>query len=175
MAERAAPLRGVLAYVALGANLGDRLATLRAAIRRLDETPGARVLRVSSVWETAAVGPSQPDYLNAVIELDVCRSPGSFLGLLHAIEAEFGRDRSREVRWGPRPLDLDLLWQGGLVLRGPRLDLPHPRIRERSFVLAPFAELAPDLVLHGRRIGEWLADRPEEERRTVRRLGALVP
>lgn len=166
-------LRGVPAYVALGSNLGDRLAMLERAVRRIDEMFGLRVLRASRVYETAAVGPPQPDYLNAVLEIDACRSPRGHLRELLRIERELGRDRSREVRWGPRPIDLDLLWQGGLRLSLPGLELPHPRLVERSFVLAPLADLAPDLLVEGRSVRDWLASRPEAERTEVRPVGSL--
>lgn len=167
-------LRGVLAYVALGSNLGDRLETLRAAGRRIDALLGLRVLRASRVYETAAVGPPQPDYLNAVLEIDACKSPRAHLLALQAIEAALGRDRSREVRWGPRPIDLDLLWQGGLRLSRPGLELPHPRLTERSFVLAPLCDLAPDLVISGRTARDWFEARPAEERASLRPVGTLV-
>lgn len=166
-------LRGVLAYVALGSNLGDRLSMLQEAARRIDTAFGLRVRRASRVYETAPVGPPQPDYLNAVLEVDCCRSPRSHLQELLRIERELGRDRSREVRWGPRPIDLDLLWQGGLSLSLPGLELPHPRLVERSFVLTPLCDLAPDLVIEGRKARDWLASRPAEERAGVRPVGSL--
>lgn len=162
---------GVLAYVALGSNLGDRQAKLAEARRRIDATLGLRVLRASRVYETAAVGPPQPDYLNAVLEVRACRGPRGHLRSLQAIERALGRDRSTEVRWGPRPIDLDLLWQAGLRISLPGLELPHPRLHERSFVLAPLCELAPELVIEGRTVREWLASRPEEERASVRPVG----
>lgn len=169
-------MKGAVAYVALGANLGDRLATMREALRRIDASRGLAVLRVSSVWETAAVGPPQPDYLNAVIEIDACKAPRAHLERLHAVERELGRVRTPGERWGPRTIDLDLLWQGGLELHGSGLELPHPRIAERAFVLAPLAELAPSLRLGGRAVEDWLGQRPEAERLSVRKTEArLLP
>jgi 2-amino-4-hydroxy-6-hydroxymethyldihydropteridine diphosphokinase len=147
-------VKGVLAYVALGANLGDRLASLREAARRIDAAPGLTVLRSSRVYETAPLGPPQPDYLNAVIEVDACLAPHAHLAALARIEDELGRQRG--VPLGPRTIDLDLLWQGGLALRGPGLQLPHPRITERPFVLAPLADLAPELPLAGLPVRVWL-------------------
>ncbi|WP_373044421.1 2-amino-4-hydroxy-6-hydroxymethyldihydropteridine diphosphokinase [Vulgatibacter sp.] len=167
-------MKGALAYVALGANLGDRLATLREAVRRIDGSHGLTVLRCSAVWETAAVGPPQPDYLNAVIEVDACKAPWAHLQRLHEIERSLGRVRRAEERWGPRTLDLDLLWQGGLILQQGDLELPHPRITERSFVLAPLAELAPSLPLGERAVAAWLEARPAGERASVRRVGPLA-
>ena len=143
-------------------------------MERIDASLGLSVLRVSSVWETAAVGPAQPDYLNAVIEEDACRAPHGHLRHLLAIERALGRDRSREVRWGPRTIDLDLLWQGGLHLQSEALTLPHPRLHERAFVLAPLAELVPALRLNGTTVAQALEARPEGERTSVRRAGALL-
>lgn len=167
-------LRGVIAYVALGANLGDRLGTLRQACARIDATRGLRILRASGVWETAAVGPPQPDYLNAVIEVDACLTPRAHLAALHRIERELGRVRDPATRWTARTLDLDLLWQGGLVLEKGDLVLPHPRIAERSFVLAPLAQLAPDLPVAGTTVRDLLAARPAGERAGVREVGSLL-
>jgi 2-amino-4-hydroxy-6-hydroxymethyldihydropteridine diphosphokinase len=164
-------MKGVLAYVALGANLGDRLATLREAVRRIDATHGLSVLRASRVYETAPWGPPQPDYLNAVIEVDACKAPFAHLAALHAIEAALGRVRVPGERFGPRTLDLDLLWQGGLALHGSRgLALPHPRLHERAFVLTPLADLAPALVIRGKPVAEWLAALPPGDRAGVRAL-----
>jgi len=167
-------VRGVLAYVALGSNLGDRLGTLREACARIDDTPGLRLLRASSAWETAPVGPPQPDYLNAVVEVDACLTPRAHLAALHRIERAFGRVRDPATRWTARTLDLDLLWQGGLELRRGDLILPHPRLVERSFVLAPLAQLAPGLVVAGREVREWLVSRPAAERAGVREIGPLL-
>lgn len=164
-------MKGVLAYVALGANLGDRLATLQEAVRRIDATHGLSVLRASRVYETAPWGPPQPDYLNAVIEVDACKAPFAHLAALHRIERELGRVRTPGERFGPRTLDLDLLWQGGLALRGASgLELPHPRLHERAFVLLPLADLAPGLVVRGRPVAELLAALPAEDRAGVRVL-----
>ncbi len=160
---------GVPAYVALGANLGDRLATLREAVRRIDATYGLAVRRVSPVYETAPWGPPQPEYLNAVIEVDACRAPFAHLAALHAIEAALGRVRDPHQRFGPRTLDLDLLWQGGLTLSSPGgLILPHPRLHQRAFVLAPLADLAPSLVVAGQSVAAWLASLPAADRAGVR-------
>lgn len=166
--------RGAIAYVALGSNLGDRLGTLREACARLDATTGLRVLRASGVWETAPVGPPQPDYLNAVVEVDACLTPRAHLTALKRVELAFGRVRDPATRWTARTLDLDLLWQGGLELRNGDLILPHPRLEERSFVLAPLAQLAPDLVVGGRQVREWLASRPAAERAGVLEIGPLL-
>lgn len=140
-------MRGV--YVALGANLGERERTLHAAVGELDALHGVRVVRRSRWIETAPVGgpPGQPPYLNGVVELECSLAPAELLAALHAIEARHGR--VREVRNAARTLDLDLLLFGAQRCSGAELELPHPRMEEREFVLAPLAELAPDLRLLG--------------------------
>ena len=140
------PFRGTRAYIGLGSNLGDSLATLRAAARRLAGL-GA-VAATSPVYETDPVGlEHQPRFLNAVLALDTTLEPGDLLDALLAIEADFKRVRG--VRWGPRTLDLDLLWYEGARLDGERLTLPHPRAHQREFVLRPLADIAPELPLRG--------------------------
>jgi 2-amino-4-hydroxy-6-hydroxymethyldihydropteridine diphosphokinase len=137
------------AYVALGANLGDRLASLRAAARRLGLSPATRVTRASAVYETAPIGPirDQPAFLNAVVEVTTTLGPRALLDRLLAIEAALGRTRT--VPQGPRTLDLDLLVHGDAIVAEPGLVVPHPRLATRAFVLVPFAEFAPELVVPG--------------------------
>lgn len=142
----------VTAYVALGANLGDPVATVRAALIALRGLAAAECVAASSLYRTAPVGlHHQPDFINAVAALavdDARLSPEALLGQLFAIEADFGRVRS--IRNAPRTLDLDLLLYGDRQLDRPGLTLPHPRMTERAFVLAPLAEIAPELVIPGR-------------------------
>lgn len=135
-----------LAYLGLGSNLGDSLATLRAACAALNELPETTVERVSPVYRTAplGVGP-QPDYLNACCEIRTRLEPPALLVALLAIERRFGRIRAHEG--APRTLDLDLLLYGDEVCVSRELTLPHPRLHERAFVLGPLADLAPDLVV----------------------------
>jgi 2-amino-4-hydroxy-6-hydroxymethyldihydropteridine diphosphokinase len=135
------------AYVAVGSNLGDRWANLARAARHLRAAPGVAVLRASRVWDTAPVGPPQPRYLNAVLEVETTRTPVSLHRALR--EAEEAAGRLREVRWGPRTLDLDLLLWGDRTVRAPGLSVPHPEMARRRFVLAPLAELCPDRVVPG--------------------------
>ncbi|MDO8959718.1 MAG: 2-amino-4-hydroxy-6-hydroxymethyldihydropteridine diphosphokinase [Rhodocyclaceae bacterium] len=138
----------VTAYVALGANLGDPVATVRSAISALGELAGARLLTASSLYRTAPVGlANQPDFINAVAALEVAGSADDFLAALFAIEAGFGRVRS--LKNAPRTLDLDLLLFGAERRIDPGLTLPHPRLAERAFVLVPLAEIAPALVIDG--------------------------
>lgn len=133
------------AYIALGANLGDRAGALARAVEALRATPGVRVVAVSRTWETAPVGPPQPAYSNAALALDTELDAIALLARLHAIEAAAGRVRSGK-RNLPRSLDLDLLLFGGLVIDADELVVPHPRMSERAFVLEPLAEIAPGLV-----------------------------
>jgi 2-amino-4-hydroxy-6-hydroxymethyldihydropteridine diphosphokinase len=129
------------AFVALGSNLGDRWANLRSAVARLTD-----VVAVSSVYETDPVGgpEGQGAYLNAVVELDTDLSPRQLLELGQRLEQ--AAHRVRVERWGPRTLDVDVLLVGDIVVDEPDLQVPHPRMWERAFVLVPLAELAPDLV-----------------------------
>lgn len=153
------PFRGNRAYIGIGSNLGDSLATLRAATVRLADL-GA-VLAASPVYESDPVGlERQPVFLNAVVVLDTTLEPTVLLDALLAIEAEFHRERT--LRWGPRTLDLDLLWYAGRRLDTQRLTLPHPRAHEREFVLRPLADVAPELPLAGSTAGRLLAGLPSQ-------------
>jgi len=145
-----------IAYVALGANLGDPSATIRAAFGALANLPESRVTRCSSLYRTAPVGNTeQPEFINAVAALETTLAPESLLDALLDIEARFGRIRAEKN--GPRTLDLDLLLYNNQELKLPRLILPHPRLHLRAFVLYPLAELAPDLPLPGRgSLAAWL-------------------
>ena len=140
---RATP--GHSAWIGLGSNLGDRASHLRGALRALAETPGVEVVAVSRFHETEPVGPPQGRYLNAAAGLRTSLEPRELLGCLLAIEARAGRERG-PVRWSARTLDLDLLFYDDACLEERDLVVPHPRLHERSFVLEPLRELAPDLV-----------------------------
>jgi 2-amino-4-hydroxy-6-hydroxymethyldihydropteridine diphosphokinase len=130
-------------FLGLGSNLGDRLAYLRDAVDSLD---GVGLVGVSPAYETEPVGgPSgQGPYVNVVVELDTDLSPRALLGVCHRLES--AADRVRSERWGPRTLDVDILWIDGVTVDEPDLRVPHPRMWERRFVVAPLAELAPELV-----------------------------
>jgi 2-amino-4-hydroxy-6-hydroxymethyldihydropteridine diphosphokinase len=135
--------------VALGSNLGDSQRTLGQAIDALGALPSTEVTARSRFYRTAPWGVhDQPEFINAVVRLHTALSPHRLLDALIAIEAAAGRVRDGE-RWGPRTLDLDLLHVDGVTLDDPRLTLPHPRIGERAFVLAPLADIAPLLDLPG--------------------------
>lgn len=140
------------AIVALGGNLGDRLATIRAAMRALDDLEGVTLVAASSIYESAAitldgVDDRAPRYLNAVVAVETELDPERLLGLLVGIEERFGRERS--VRWGSRTLDLDLIDVDGIEGVSANLTLPHPRAWQRAFVLAPWHEIEPDAHLAG--------------------------
>jgi len=141
---RSATAKGVLCTIALGSNLGDSLTILKEALKILGDTPGVVVQKCSSWYQTAPVGPPQPDYLNACALMKVQLTPLELLERLLGIEAKFGR--VRQERNGPRTLDLDLLLFDDLILDIPNLQIPHPRMRERAFVLVPLAEIAPNWV-----------------------------
>ena len=145
------------AYVGLGANLGDRAATLRRAIELLAAHPRVEQVSVSELRETEPVGVvGQPRFLNGVAAVETTLSPRELLDLLLGVERALGRVRGE--RWGPRTVDLDLLLYGDEDVSEPGLRIPHPRLHERRFVLEPLAELAPDLAIPGRgRLSELLA------------------
>lgn len=133
------------AYLGVGTNLGDRLAHLQAAVDGLSTTEGIRVVAVSPVYETDPVGgPEQSEFLNAVVAVDTVLSPHELLAVAQRLEQE--AHRVRVVRWGPRTLDVDVLLMDGVQLDTDELTVPHPRMWERRFVLAPLADLAPELV-----------------------------
>jgi len=140
--------------IGLGGNLGEPPRAFRRALAELGD--GQAIVRVSSLYRTRAVGPPQPDYHNAAALVETTIDPIGLLGRCREIEVAAGRRRGDEVRWGPRVLDLDLLMIDGVVRRGPRLELPHPRFHERAFALVPAAEIVPDWVhpLIGRTISD---------------------
>ncbi len=149
------------AWIGLGANLGDRRATIEAAIGALGALPGTRVRARSRLWTSAPLDAGGPDYLNAVARLETALGPRPLLVALQGIESRFGRERPH--RNAPRTLDLDLLLAGDAVLDlpedagGPALAVPHPRLHERAFVLRPMGDLDPDLAIPGRgTVRQWL-------------------
>ena len=160
----------VRAVVAYGANLGDRRATVLAALADLGSADGVEVTAVSDAIETVALrpqgeDPAAPAYLNGVALLRTTLPPDDLLALLHRIEADHGRVRTEH--WGDRTLDLDLIDFDGRQLADERLELPHPRAWQRAFVLAPWLDLEPDAVLPGR--GPVAALRAEASDEVVRR------
>ena len=146
------------ALIALGGNVGDVRATFQKAIGRICAAAQAVLLARSSDYATPPWGDErQARFINACIEIDTRLDPHSLLFALQKIETQFGRDRSRERRWGPRTLDLDLIAYDDVSLQEPQLTLPHPRLLERAFVLVPLAEIAPERVIAGRSVTSALA------------------
>jgi 2-amino-4-hydroxy-6-hydroxymethyldihydropteridine diphosphokinase len=145
------------AFVALGSNLGDRAANLARARAALDGGP-LKLAAQSSVYETEPWGPvAQGPYLNQVVRGTTSLAPRALLSALFAIETKLGRDRRQEVRFGPRVIDLDVLLYGDLAITEPDLEIPHPRLLERAFVLVPLAEIAPDRLVSGIKVRDALA------------------
>jgi 2-amino-4-hydroxy-6-hydroxymethyldihydropteridine diphosphokinase len=143
------------AFVGLGGNLGDIRATLAGAIAKFCDGREVQLLARSSDYRTPPWGKQdQPPFVNACIQVATTLTPQALLDRALAVERVFGRDRSRETRWGPRPLDMDLIAYDDLTIDQPGLCLPHPRLFERAFVLVPLAEIAPDAVIAGRRVGD---------------------
>jgi 2-amino-4-hydroxy-6-hydroxymethyldihydropteridine diphosphokinase len=137
---------GVVAFLGLGSNLGDRLTNLQIAVDALQGEPGLRVIASSRVWETVPVGgPPQPDYLNAVLRVETELSARDLLDIARRVEARLGRVRTE--RWGARAIDVDVLLFDEEVIAEPDLEVPHPRLSQRAFVVLPLLELEPDPVL----------------------------
>jgi len=154
-------------FLGLGSNLGDRRKNIDSALELIDGTFRTSVKKVSSLYETEPVGyTDQPDFLNAVALVETERKPEEFMSDLLEVEHEMGRIRN--VRWGPRVIDIDILMFDDLEMDTPGLTLPHPRMAERAFVLAPLAEIAPKLLLpDGRTPGEALVDLTNQRVRRV--------
>jgi 2-amino-4-hydroxy-6-hydroxymethyldihydropteridine diphosphokinase len=155
--------------VGIGANLGDRLATMREAVARIARIPHSRVVATSRVYETAPVGGvPQPEFYNAAMYVECTLSALAMLDELQRIERELGRARDpSDVRWGPRAIDLDVLWIEGLVIEEPaRLVVPHPRLIERAFALVPMLEIVPGAI-DPRSGAPFVAPRDEGVRETA--------
>ncbi len=145
------------ALIALGGNVGDVRATFERAIALLCEDGTVRTVARSSDYRTPPWGVTdQPAFINAVIAVSTSLSPHALLARVQACERAFGRDRARERRWGPRPIDLDLLAYDDVALHDADLILPHPHLFERAFVLVPLAEIAADRVIAGTRVADAL-------------------
>lgn len=142
-------------YLSLGGNLGDPAKSMGAALRMLDADADTRITGVSSLYRTPPWGKlDQPDFLNAAAEISTVLAPRALLDL--CLDAERKLKRVREERWGPRLIDIDILVFGDRVIHETGLEVPHPRMLERAFVLAPLAEIAPGLVVSGRSITDRL-------------------
>ena len=157
------------AYLGLGSNIGDRRQHLVQAVGRLHAGPALQVVKVSSVYETSPVGvTAQPDFLNLVVQVTTVHTPHELLAECLGIETDLGR--VRHEHWGPRTIDIDLLFYGDARIADERLVVPHPWMHERSFVLTPLAEIAPGLKLDGKTISDLAAALGEDG---LRKLGPL--
>src|ERR1043165_5732845 len=146
------------ALLGLGGNVGGVRATLDEAVRRFADGVDVKLIARSSDYRTPPWGVTdQSPFINCAIAVETRLSPQALLARALAVERGLGRDRSREQRWGPRPIDIDLLAYDDLVLDEPDLTLPHPRLFERAFVLLPLAEIVPEQMIGGRRIGDAAA------------------
>ena len=152
--------RMVRVVLGLGSNMGDGRKAFSECLQTL--AAEGRIFAVSRLWRTRAVGPPQPDYLNAAALVEWPAGPRALLGRCLELESATGRDRSAEARWGPRVLDIDLLLAESVVCRGPILTLPHPRLHVRRFALEPAAEVAPNWKHH--LLGHTIANLAEEAR-----------
>lgn len=167
------PSDAVRVALGLGSNLGERQSLMAHALATLRAEPGVDVVAVSSLVETDPVGgPAQPDYLNAVVVVETTLPPLEVLALAQRCEQDAARARTE--RWGPRTLDVDVLAYDAVAQDDPVLTLPHPRARERAFVLVPWAEVDPDFELSGRTVAEW-ADAVGREGVRASGLGWEVP
>jgi 2-amino-4-hydroxy-6-hydroxymethyldihydropteridine diphosphokinase len=145
--------------IALGGNIGDVRTTFRKAIANICGMAQAALVARSSDYATPPWGEeNQARFVNACIEIETSLDPHALLFTLHKIEKQFGRDRASERRWGPRPLDLDMLAYDDVSLQKPELTLPHPRLFERAFVLVPLAEIVPDRLIAGRKVKDALGE-----------------
>jgi 2-amino-4-hydroxy-6-hydroxymethyldihydropteridine diphosphokinase len=146
------------ALLALGANVGDPRANLERAIALLCDGDLVRMQARSSDYQTPPWGlEQQPEFVNLCLIVDTALTPAALLERIQQVERTLGRDRGHEVRWGPRPIDIDILAYDDVVIDEPALKLPHPHLFERAFVLVPLAEIAPERVIAGTRVSDALA------------------
>lgn len=137
-------MKPVSSAIALGSNLGNSLQIVLDAVDVIASQPQIELIACSRWHKTKAIGPPQPDYINGCIIVNTSLTPQKLLETLQLIEQQFGRERN--IRWGARTLDLDLILYRDLIMNTPELQIPHPRMRERAFVLLPLAEIAPDWI-----------------------------
>jgi 2-amino-4-hydroxy-6-hydroxymethyldihydropteridine diphosphokinase len=160
------------AWLSLGGNLGDVRHTLARAVAALCDGRSVRLLARSSDYRTPPWGiEDQPAFVNLCIAVETELAPHALLARAQAVEQTFGRDRANERRWGPRPIDIDLIAYDDVAIDDATLTLPHPRLFERAFVLVPLAEIAADTVIAGRRVGDALA---QVDQRGIEKLPPLA-
>lgn len=162
----------MIAIIGVGANLGPRDITIEAARELLDSVDGLRVRSCSPLYETEPVGPPQPRYLNGAFRVETSFSPSELLDTLLRVEQQLGRDRGPAVQWGPRVIDLDVLWCDAGPVELPGLHVPHRELQNRAFALAPLLDVAPELSLEYGPILEQLGGAPPRWRAAP---GPIVP
>ena len=146
------------AYIGLGSNMGDRLENLAAALRAIADLPDTELVGVSQAYESEPWGvEDQPPFINSCLVVDTVLAPHALLDLARKVERLLGRNRAQERRWGPRTLDIDLIAYDDEVIDEPDLQLPHPRLFERAFVLMPLSEIVPDRMIGGITVRDALA------------------
>ncbi len=153
--------------LSLGSNIGDSRANITEAVKRLNDEPGISVKALSPLYRTAPVGPvAQDDFVNGAVRVETALAPEVLMQRCLTIEAAMGRDRKNAVRWGPRIIDIDIILYDDLTVSSETITLPHPRFRERAFVLVPMADIAPERVVDGKSLAAWLTavDRAGVER-----------
>jgi len=156
----------VTAYIGIGGNIGDVVANMNKAIRAFGEDPDITLRAVSKVYKTPPWGIKDQDwFLNACFSLETSLSATTLLD--KCLEVEKGLKRVRNVRWGPRTIDLDILVYGDETLKTCNLEIPHPRMHERAFVLQPLSDIAPDIEVRGKTISEWLRETEQGDMQTT--------
>jgi len=141
--------------LSLGSNMGDRAANIAEAVRRLNDETGVSVKALSPLYRTAPVGPvAQDDFINGAVRIETTLEAEELMRRCLSIEASMGRDRVNGLRWGPRIIDIDIILYDDLKIETEALTLPHPRFRERAFVLVPLADIAPSWMIDGHRLDE---------------------
>lgn len=158
-----------IAYLSLGSNMGDRFRFLKRAVENLNKA-GVDVLKSSSVYETSPVGyTDQPDFLNAVLKVRTFYSPYQLLSVVQKVEKDLGR--KRDIRWGPRTIDVDILLYDNVSISEEHLTIPHPEMLKRAFVLVPLREICPDIALFGHTVDYYIQSLKEQG---IRRLPGLL-
>lgn len=161
-----------IAYIGLGSNLNQPTAQIKNALKSLNAMPGCELKKISSLYKTLPLGPPQPDYINACVELHTTLTAQRLLAQLQKIEQQQGR--VREIHWGPRTIDLDILLYDSQIIKTPTLTIPHPELTTRPFVLVPLYEINPQLILPGNALLEDLVKQLGEEAHSVIKLNDKI-
>ena len=161
------------AYLGLGTNMGDKQAYLKEACKIISDNPNINIVKISKIYKTKAWGyTNQDDFLNICIEVDTNLSPGELLEVCHEVENKL--NRVRVIRWGPRTIDVDILFFNNIISTDENLILPHPRIKERAFVLIPLMDLNKELVIDNKTISYYLSNLEKEELEQVKEVDIKI-